>query len=75
MELPWKGVYLLAIRTDNAKEFEALKPWAQEKGIIIEFIEPHTPPQNGVAERLRVNRLLLEVARAILIDANEICSQ
>jgi hypothetical protein len=38
-----KGVYLLAIRTDNAKKFEALKPWAQKKGIKIEFIEPHTP--------------------------------
>ena len=61
------GHLLITIRTDNAKEFEALKPWAEKKGIEIEFIEPHTPAQNGVAERL--NRLLLEIARAILISA------
>ena len=47
-----KGVYLLTIWTDNAKEFKALKPWAKKKGIKIEFIEPHTPPQNSIAERL-----------------------
>jgi hypothetical protein len=49
------------------RQCEALKPWAEKKGIEIEFIEPHTPAQNGVAERL--NRLLLEIARAILISA------
>ena len=38
-----KNAYLLIIRTDNAKEFEALQPWADEKGIEIEFIEPYTP--------------------------------
>ena len=61
------GKLLISIRTDNAKEFDALKPWAEERGIEIKFIEPHTPPQNGVAERL--NRFLLEIARAILISA------
>jgi transposase InsO family protein len=47
-----KGVKLLIIRTDNAKEFKALEPWALKKGIQIEFTEPGTPQQNGVAERL-----------------------
>jgi transposase InsO family protein len=47
-----KGVKLLVIRTDNAKEFKALEPWALKKGIRIEFTEPDTPQQNGVAERL-----------------------
>ena len=61
------GELLLTIRTDNAREFKALIPWATTKGIDIEFIEPHTQAQNGVAERL--NRFLLEVTRAILIDA------
>ena len=61
------GHLLITICTDNAKEFEALKPWAEKKGIEIEFIGPHTPAQNGVAERL--NRFLLEVARAIHISA------
>jgi hypothetical protein len=55
------GHPLITIRTDNAKEFEALKPWAEKKGIEIEFIEPHTPAQNGVTELL--NRFLLEVPR------------
>lgn len=63
-----KGVKLLVIRTDNAREFKALKPWASGKGIRIEFTEPDTPQQNGVAERL--NRHLLEITRAILIDAD-----
>jgi transposase InsO family protein len=63
-----KGVKLLVIRTDNAKEFKALEPWALEKGITIEFTEPDTPQQNGVAERL--NRYLLEMTRAILIDSD-----
>jgi transposase InsO family protein len=63
-----KGVKLLTIRTDNAKEFKALKPWAKKQGIWIEFSEPGTPQQNGVAERL--NRLLLEITRAILIGAD-----
>jgi hypothetical protein len=59
---------LLIIRTDNAREFAALVPWAKEQGIEIEFTEPYTPAQNGPAERL--NRLLLKLTRAILIDAN-----
>jgi molybdenum cofactor biosynthesis enzyme MoaA len=36
-------------RMDNAKEFLALKPWAEEKGIELEFTELHTPAQNGPA--------------------------
>jgi hypothetical protein len=28
-----KGVKLLVIRTNNAKEFKALEPWALKKGI------------------------------------------
>jgi transposase InsO family protein len=57
------------MRADNAKEFEALKPWAAEQGIEMEFAEPYTPAQNGVA--LWLNRSLIEMTRAILIiDAN-----
>jgi transposase InsO family protein len=63
-----KGTKLLTIRTDNAKEFKALVPWALKRGIQFEFIEPDTPPQNGVAERL--NRHLLERTRAIMIAAD-----
>ncbi|CBF84313.1 hypothetical protein AN2635.2 [Aspergillus nidulans FGSC A4] len=63
-----KGVKLLIIRTDNAREFKALEPWALKKGIQIEFTEPDTPQQNSMAERL--NQYLLEMTRAILIDAD-----
>jgi transposase InsO family protein len=59
-----KGVKLLIIRTDNAREFKALGPWALKKGIQIKFTEPDTPQQNGVAERL--NRYLLEMTRRFL---------
>lgn len=61
------GKMLLVIRADNAREFLALSPWAMEKGIQLEFIEAHTPPQNGVAERF--NRFILEVTRALLMDS------
>ncbi|ODM15243.1 hypothetical protein SI65_09184 [Aspergillus cristatus] len=61
------GKVLLVIRTDNAAEFVALKPWAEQKGIELEFIEAETPAQNGVAERY--NRVIMEIARALLIDS------
>lgn len=61
------GQLVVIIRTDNAREFMALRPWGDEKGIEFEFIEPDTPPQNGVAERF--NRIVLEIARALLYDA------
>ncbi|EED18964.1 gag/polymerase/env polyprotein, putative [Talaromyces stipitatus ATCC 10500] len=62
------GMLLVNIRLDNAKEFVALKPWAEDLGIDLEFTESYTPAQNGVAERL--NRLLLEIARSLMIGMN-----
>lgn len=62
------GKALIDIRLDNAKEFAALGSWAEKKGIDLEFTEPYTPPQNGPAERL--NRFVLEIARAILQEMN-----
>lgn len=61
------GKMLIIIRTDNAREFLALEPWADARGIEMEFIEADTPPQNGVAERF--NRFTLEIARALLLDS------
>ena len=58
---------LLIIWTDNTHEFKVLEAWGQPKGIKFEFIKPGTLPQNGVAERY--NRLVLEIARALLFDA------
>ena len=37
-------------------------------GIKFEYTTPYTPEQNGVAERL--NRSLIIMARAMLLDAN-----
>jgi hypothetical protein len=62
------GHLLVSIRFDNAREFVALEPWAEKKGIDLEFTESYTPAQNGPAERL--NRLLLEIARSLLIRMN-----
>lgn len=39
------GKMLLVIRTDNAAEFVALRPWPEEKGIELEFIEAETQPR------------------------------
>jgi len=57
---------LLVILTDNAAEFTALRPWAELKGIELDFIEAEAPAQNGVAERY--NRIIMDIARALLID-------
>lgn len=62
------GRLLVNIRSGNAKEFVALEDWADSKGVELELIETETPPQNGVAERL--NRILLEITRALMIEAN-----
>lgn len=62
-----KDERLLVAKTDNAKEFIALENWAVQYGIKLEFTESYTPAQNGVAQRL--NRLLLEIARAMIFDA------
>ena len=55
------------IRIDNGEEFvnEEMKKWVAKKGITIETTAPYLPSQNGIAERL--NRTLLEMARAMII--------
>lgn len=49
-----------SIRTDNGPEFTSkdLELWAKEKGIIIQYIQPGKPMQNGYIERF--NRLYRE---------------
>ena len=61
------GEMLVVIRTDNAQEFLALRGWADGLGIDLEFTEPHTPAQNGPAERF--NRIILEIVRALLFQS------
>lgn len=57
------------IRTDNGTEYvnNNLSAFFSSKGIIQQNTMPFSPEQNGVAER--VNRTLMERARAMLIES------
>ena len=58
------------LRTDNGGEFISKASKAHLKACEIrhELTIPKTPEQNGAAERL--NRMLVETTRAMLLDAN-----
>ena len=58
------------LRTDNGGEYlsNEFQDYLASKGITHELTMPHTPQQNGVAERM--NRTLQESARAMLAHAN-----
>ena len=57
---------LIALRSNNAKEFLFLKRKLKSIGITLELTAYYTPKQNGVAERL--NCTLIAVAKALLFD-------
>ena len=54
--------------SDRGGEYvsDNLKHWFAEKGIVHDFSVPHTPQQNGVAERL--NQTLNNMVRAMMIQ-------
>ena len=54
------------LRSDNGGEFisTSFKSWLSEKEIRFESSAPHTPEQNGVAER--ANRTIFEARRSLL---------
>lgn len=58
------------IRSDRGGEYTGseIRQYLEKNGIQVQFTTPHTPQQNGVAERK--NRTLMEMARCLLIDAN-----
>ena len=64
------GVRLQKVRTDNGSEYvnSELGTFFAQKGVVHERTVPYTPEQNGAAERL--NRTLMERARAMLVDAD-----
>ena len=62
------GHKIKVIRCDNASEYRSLGDlFQQDYGIRFEYTTPYTPEQNGVSERL--NRSLITMARAMLLDA------
>jgi transposase InsO family protein len=62
------GKQVRCLRTDGGKEFAGeLGRELRETGVLHQLSVPHTPQQNGRAERL--NRTLVEKARAMLLEA------
>lgn len=53
--------------SDNGGEYEALKCYLDETGIVGEYTAAYTPEQNGVSERL--NRTLMDMTRSMLDQA------
>jgi len=64
-----KGKRIKALRTDNGGEYESkeLTEYLKRKGIKHQRTAPYSPQQNGVSERL--NRTIVEMARAMLAQA------
>ena len=56
---------LQRIRSNNAKEYLAMKTSLKQQRIHLETTTTYTPEQNGVAERL--NRTLMTTAREMLL--------
>lgn len=58
------------LRSDNAKEYfsDSFNSFMKSHGIIHQSSCPHTPQQNGVAERK--HRHIVDTARTLLINAN-----
>ena len=57
------------LRTDNGMEFcsGAFKSYCRKEGIVRHHTIPHTPQQNGVAERM--NRIIISKARCMLSNS------
>ena len=62
------GRKLKSIRSDNGGEYcsVSIRNYFASTGIAHEMTAPYSPQQNGVAER--TNRILLDKARAMLLD-------
>ena len=61
------GTQIKWIHSDNGSEFVSLQPHLQERGTRWSGSAPHTPEQNGVAER--GHRIHREGVAAMLLDA------
>ena len=58
------------LRSDNAREYlsQHFQTFMSSNGILYQTSYPHTPQQNGVAERK--NRHLVEITRTLLLHGN-----
>ncbi len=63
------GRKVKTLRSDNGGEYTSTEftEYLSKEGIKHEFTIPHTPQQNGIAERL--NRTLIEGVRTMLTDS------
>lgn len=63
------GQKIAFLHCDNGGEYSSneFKRFANQEGIQIQYTVPHTPEQNGVAERL--NRTLFNTTRCMLNDS------
>ena len=66
-----KGRKIKCLQSDNGKEYcnREFDAYLEKCGIVRRLTIPHTPEQNGVAERK--NRTLLEATRCMLIQAGQ----
>nr|KYP52187.1 Retrovirus-related Pol polyprotein from transposon TNT 1-94 [Cajanus cajan] len=64
------GKVIRILRSDNAKEYfsDCFKSFMASHGILHQSSCPHTPQQNGVAERK--HRHIVDTARTLLLNAN-----
>lgn len=68
VETKWKSK-IGKLRCDNGTEYtdERVKTYCKRKGIVLDCTITYTPQHNGRAERL--NRTLMEKARAMILDS------
>ena len=62
------GTHVSTLCTDNGGEYinQRLKEYCDQHGILLELTVPHTPQQNGVAER--ANQMLTKHMHAMMKD-------
>lgn len=58
----------IKFHSDGAEEYKALREDYGGNAIETSFLPPYTPEHNAIAER--INRSMVEAARALLIQAN-----
>ncbi len=63
----WTGYKIIALWTDNAKEYISLKKELDGIGITVEFTVYYTSELNSITEWL--NQTLITITKSLLFDA------